>query len=353
MKSDIESVGDHFFVGLQPAVELRPAGVILFKSNFVHDVPYEQWLASHSLLIDDIRSAARRERLIIAIDHEGGRVCRTPAPITRFGYASQWVHQAAEVGAAMGRELSSLGVNLNFAPVLDINSNPDNPVIGPRSFGRDSDQVASSAVAFMSAMQQERVLACGKHFPGHGDTDTDSHYALPVLQQNLQALRKRELEPFIAAIHAGIPMLMTAHMFLPSVDEIEPVTLSKRFTRELLRDVLEFDGVITTDDIGMKAVSAIFEDPSASVLALSAGTDMLMVCSHWTDTDRCRGFAKAIIEASRAGILPGSILERSQERIHTLLSRSTTNAVRSLPDDAFEKHRASGRLFSEDTVEVT
>jgi beta-N-acetylhexosaminidase len=259
-------------------------GSFLFKSNFVHGVTYEEWLTVHSQLIDEIRSAAGRERILIAIDHEGGRVCRTPAPMTRFAYASQWANQAAGVGTAMGGELSSLGVNLTFAPVLDIDSNPANPVIGARSFGARSDQVVSASLAFMSAIENEGVLACGKHFPGHGDTDADSHYALPVLQQTMAALRKRELKPFIAAIHAGIPMIMTGHMFLPAIDHMEPVTLSPRFTRELLRDELGFAGVVTTDDIGMHAVSKIFEDPSAAVRAVSSGTDMLMVCSK----SRCR-----------------------------------------------------------------
>src|ERR1700761_318581 len=149
---DISLVGEHFLIGLRPTpqlherdrallADLRPAGVILFKSNFEHDQPYEQWLETHRTLIDDVRNTIRRDRIFIGIDHEGGRVCRTPPPITRFAYAARWARQASSVGHAMGVELSSLGVNLNFAPVLDVHSNPANPVIGHRAFGTTAELV--------------------------------------------------------------------------------------------------------------------------------------------------------------------------------------------------------------------
>src|ERR1700736_3782562 len=184
--TDISAAGDHFLIGLRPSVrlherdrallaDLRPAGVILFKSNFQHDLPYEQCLETHLELIAAVREAVGRDRIFIGIDHEGGRVCRTPAPITRFSYAARWAAQAAAVGHAMGGELASLGVHLNFAPLLDIHSNPANPVIGARALGTTSEQVTAAALAFMAGMQAQKVLACGKHFPGHGDTDTDSH----------------------------------------------------------------------------------------------------------------------------------------------------------------------------------
>src|ERR1700761_7668335 len=251
---DISSAGDHFLLGLRPSPrlderdrsllqDLRPAGVILFKSNFVHNQPYERWLETHRQLIADVRSAVGRDRMFIGIDHEGGRVCRTPAPITRFSYASRWAGQAAAVGRAMGVELASLGVNLNFAPVLDIHSNPANPVIGARSFGSTAEQVIAAGLAFMTGLQSEGVTACGKHFPGHGNTGQDSHHELPVLQEDLDALRSRELKPFAAAIQAGIEMIMTSHIMLPKLDPKEPVTLSRTFNHDLLRGELGFKGV--------------------------------------------------------------------------------------------------------------
>ncbi len=360
---DISQVGDHFFVGLRPSVrlhdrdrallaDLRPAGVILYKSNFLHDKPYEQWLEAHAKLIAEIRTAVGRPRMLTAIDHEGGRVCRTPPPVTRFSYAARWAGQAAAVGRAMGVELASLGINLNFAPVLDIHSNPVNPVIGARAFGGTGGEVGAAALAFMSAMQSERVLACGKHFPGHGDTDKDSHRELPVLNQDLDALMARELKPFAAAIGAQIPMIMTGHILLPKIDAAEPVTLSRRFNQELLRDELRFDGVIVSDDIGMHAVSRMFEDPTAPARFLLAGADMMMVCAHLTDTDRCRAFAAEVLGAVRRGTIPARVMERSKQRVHALLARAPQNAVTALGASVFEEHRRAGALFTSETVEV-
>ncbi len=362
-KPDISSVGDHFLIGLRPSVrlherdrallaDLRPAGVILFKSNFQHDQPYEPWLETHRKLIADVREAVGRDRIFIGIDHEGGRVCRTPAPITRFSYAARWAAQASAVGHAMGVELASLGVNLNFAPVLDIHSNPANPVIGARSFGSSSEQVVASALAFMTAMQAGKVLACGKHFPGHGDTDTDSHRELPVLNQDLDGLRARELKPFRAAIEAGIPMIMTSHLLLPKLDPTEPVTLSRTFGQDILRGELGFNGVVVSDDIGMRAVSRMFDDPTAAVRLLLAGTDLMMVCAYWTDTDRCRGFAEAMISAQQQGVISANATAQSRERVHSLLRRASQNPVTALSADVFERHKAAGALFTAETAEV-
>jgi len=359
---DLSAVGDHFLVGLRPTPELdpldrklledlQPAGVILYKSNFRHDVPYTDWLASHRRLIADVREAVGRERLFLGIDHEGGRVCRTPAPITRFSYAADWADRAAEVGDAMGRELASLGINLSFAPVLDIHSNPANPVIGARAFGTSPDRVIASALAFMQALQAQGVIACGKHFPGHGDTDKDSHYALPVLQQDLAALRARELAPFVAAIGAHIPMIMTSHILIPKVDS-EPVTLSRRFIGGVLREDCGYDGVVVSDDIGMQAISGLFDDPGAAVRLLLAGCDMIMVCAHWTDTERSRGFAKAILAAKSSGELSERLTGKSSARVEGLLARTPQHEVIQLAPDVFAQHRKAGPLFERETVEV-
>jgi len=360
---DISSVGDHFLIGLRPTVELherdrallrdlRPAGVILFKSNFLHDQPYEQWLKAHRKLIDDVRDTIRRDRIFIGIDHEGGRVCRTPAPITRFAPAARWAQQSAAVGRAMGVELASLGVNLNFAPVLDIHSNPANPVIGARAFGTTGEQVTAAALAFMNALQAEKVLACGKHFPGHGDTDTDSHRELPVLNRDLEGLRARELQPFRAAIAAGIPMIMTSHLLLPKLDSTEPVTLSRKLGQEILRGELGFEGVVVSDDIGMHAVSKLFDDPTAAARLRLAGTDLMMVCSYFTDTDRCRGFAQAMIAAQQQGIISREAAAQSRDRVHALLARASQNPVCALPEEVFAGNRNAGMLFTAETAEI-
>jgi beta-N-acetylhexosaminidase len=362
-QTPISAVGQHFFIGLRPApvlsaedrallADLRPAGVILFKSNFIHDQPYEVWLASHAQLITDVRAAVARDKLIIAIDHEGGRVCRTPPPITRFSYAAHWAARASAVGEAMGRELASLGVNVSFAPVLDIHSNPSNPVIGLRAFGTTVEQVSEAALAYMAALQKQGVLACGKHFPGHGDTDTDSHHALPVLHQDLAALRSRELKPFLAAIRAHIPMIMSGHILLPAVDAVEPATLSHRFIQETLRDEMKFDGVVVSDDIGMHAVSKMFEQPGTMGRLLRSGTDIVMVCAHWTDTERSRTLARSLLDEVESGAIPAAVMARSRARIEALLAGSASHAVTALSAGTFAAHRNAGALFDAATVEV-
>ena len=362
-QSAIEAVGDHFILGLRPTPvlderdrrlleDLRPAGVILFKSNFRHDLPYPAWLESHSDLIDSVRAAAGRADMLIAIDHEGGRVCRTPEPVTRFEYAVRWADEAAAVGHAMGQELASLGFNLNFAPVLDIHTNPDNPVIGPRAFGSSPEAVIRAALPFLQAMQAEGVLACGKHFPGHGDTSVDSHIGLPTQPLDLDALRQRELAPFRAVIAGGAPMLMTSHILYSSVDPHAPVTLSRRFGVEILRGELGFDGVAVSDDIGMGAMSEFFEAPEAAARFLAAGFDMLMVCAHFTEADRARGFARAILDAAADGRLDPAAMARSKARIGALLSLARPNRVHALPESVFEAHRAVAAQFAAQTVEV-
>jgi beta-N-acetylhexosaminidase len=362
-REPIASVGTHFLIGLRPSpvldacdrallADLQPAGVILFKSNFRHDLPYEAWLESHSELIADIRAATGREHLFIAIDHEGGRVCRTPPPITRFAYAASWAQHAADVAHAMGRELASLGVNLTFAPVLDIHTNPANPVIGARAFGSTPEAVAAAAVPFIEAMQAEKILTCGKHFPGHGDTNVDSHHGLPSQPLSLDALRTRELKPFAAAIDAGLSMIMTSHILYPAIDPNTPVTLSHRFLTGILREELGFRGVAISDDIGMGAMKGVFDKPESAVRLLESGCDMLMVCSHFTDSGRARGFAESIVAAAADGRLEGDMLARSKARIESLLNRATNNEVALLPDGALRAHATAGALFEAATVEV-
>jgi beta-N-acetylhexosaminidase len=359
----IDAVGDHFLIGLRPSPalderdralleDLRPAGVVLFKSNFRHDLPYEGWLESHARLIEDVRGAAGRRRMLISVDHEGGRVCRTPAPITRFAYAGSWANDAAAVGRAMGCELASLGFNLNFAPTLDIHTNPANPVIGERAFGSTPERVIAAALPFMDAMQASGVIACGKHFPGHGDTHIDSHFGLPSQDCDIEALRARELRPFAAAIAAGIPLIMTSHILYPNIDPAAPVTLSRRFATQILREELGFAGVAVSDDIGMGAMRGFFEDPEAAAKFLAAGCDLLMVCAHFTEADRARGMARAIIDALDKGRLDQALLARSKARIAALLARAPINQVRPLPEAEFAAHRVAGVLFSAPTVEV-
>ena len=361
--SELASVGQHFMLGLRPTTtlhpldrallrDLKPAGVVFFKSNFAHDLPYRDWLEGHAELIAEIREAVRRERLFIAIDHEGGRVCRTPPPITRFAYARHWGDTAGDVGAAMGAELASLGINLNFAPSLDIDSNPDNPVIGARSFARDAETVSARGLAFLGRMEKSGVRGCIKHFPGHGDTRTDSHYDLPVIDAPPKVLRERELAPFKAAITGGVGMVMTSHILFRAFDASLPATLSERIVTGLLREELGFGGVVVSDDIGMNAISALFNDQEAAVRFLTAGNDMLTICSYWTDTERARGLARAIIDARRSGALDRRALDASHARIEAMLGQTAQHGVQELPEDVFRRSAAAGPLFSSQTAEI-
>jgi beta-N-acetylhexosaminidase len=361
--ADLASVGDHFIVGLRPTTslsaedrallrDLRPAGVILYKSNFRHDLPYEAWLAKHADLVAAVREAVQRDRLFIAIDHEGGRVCRTPPPVTRYGYARSWGDRPGAVGAAMGVELSSLGINLSFSPVLDVDSNPKNPVIGARAFDKTVAGVIAKALEFAKEMEANGVRACGKHFPGHGDTQVDSHLELPVIEATLDELRRRELLPFAAAVEAGLGMVMTSHILFKAIDPQWPATLSRKITHGLLREELGFEGVIVSDDVSMRAVSRLFDDPDMAVRFMAAGNDLLMICAHWADTERARPLASRLIEARRSGEIDSRDLDRSKERVASMLETTAQNDVFSLSDDVFRRHASAGTLFSDETAEV-
>jgi beta-N-acetylhexosaminidase len=349
--SDLARVGQHFLVGLQKSVTLtehderlltalRPAGVILFRDNFKRGVPYEEWLPLFQKLIEGVRACVERKTLLISMDHECGAVFRPPPPITNFGPAAKWATRSAEVGAAMGAELRSLGINLNYAPVVDIHTNPNNPVIGNRAFGATHDHVTERAKNFLFAMEHEGIFGCPKHFPGHGDTNVDSHYGLPVVPLSLDELRRREFLPFRAMVRAGARMIMSAHIFYPAIDPIYPATMSRLFLSDVLRDELGFRGVITTDDIGMGAVSALFEKPDAAAIALQAGCDLIMMSAHWTDTNRCMGLAQGLLDGLNSGELRHDLFEASQNRIDRLLSQAPVHSIEALPDTLFASHHA-------------
>lgn len=232
--------------------------------------------------------------LWIAVDQEGGRVQRVRQPATvwppmySFESAASDAGPGAvealaeEVGEAMGGELAALGFDVDFAPVLDVHSNPANPIIGDRAFSRDSERAATYAVAFARGLERAGVLGCGKHFPGHGDTSTDSHLVLPRLDHDLARLREIELVPFRRAIAAGIPMIMTAHVVFSAVEDGVPATLSRKVVSDLLRGELGFDGVVISDDLGMKAIAGHYGTEDAAVRAVLAGCDVLPFCNDWT-----------------------------------------------------------------------
>ncbi|HEX6558182.1 MAG TPA: beta-N-acetylhexosaminidase [Longimicrobiales bacterium] len=341
--------GSHFAIGLQPSPALtghdrkllqtlQPAGVILFRDNFAHGAPYASWLQTLRTLLADVRDCIDREQLLIAIDHEGGRVIRTPPPVTHYGYARQWAEQAGAVGRAMAVELRSLGMNVTFAPVVDVHSNPQNPVIGPRAFGTTPEQVTRAALAFSRAVEAEGVLTCPKHFPGHGDTAVDSHQGLPVVDHSLDVLRTRELLPFRATIEAGARMIMTSHILFPQIDPNVPATMSHRIITELLRAELGFKGVVVTDDVGMGAVRDMLDEPAAAENMINAGTDLIDICAYGTDTARALTIAENIGKGLKAGRIRQRTLDESAARISALLQDLPQHEVQSLPEEVFARH---------------
>ena len=355
--SESEGVlGKHLLIGLRPTVELhdddrrllsalRPADVIVYRANFAPDDPYEKWHARFAALVAEIRGAIGRDRVLICIDHEGGTVLRPPRPITQFDFARRWADRASAVGAAMGIELASLGINVNFAPVLDIDSNSANPVIGPRAFASDAESVIASGRAFITGMQREGVLGCPKHFPGHGDTSIDSHLGLPQLDLNRAALAARELRPFSAVAKDPVHLIMTAHILYPSLDPGIPATMSHELVTTILRGELGYRGAVVTDDIGMRAVSSMFDQPDACARVLSSGTDLIMICSHWTDTDRSYSLVDNLGRARRDGSLTEATLAAADARIDTLLAAAPTHTPRLLDPEVLAAHSRLAPLY--------
>ena len=292
--------------------EHPPGGVVLFRRN--------------------VRSAGQLRRLVaglhvagagvpplVGIDHEGGRVHRLPRPFTHFppaaAVARGGVRAAEAVGRAMGVELASVGIDVDFAPSLDVCTNPRNRVIGDRAFSSDPAEAARLGIAFARGLQSAGVLACGKHFPGHGGSTGDSHFVLPRVARSRRDLAAVDLVPFVRWIRAGFPAVMTSHVVYPSYDARRPATLSPRLARELLRGELGFRGVLFSDDLEMQAAAGRHPPGRLAVRALEAGCDMLLVCQS---LDTVRAAMKGVEQAVEAGRLDGRLVVEALARIHRL-----------------------------------
>ena len=260
---------------------------------------------------------------MIAIDEEGGDVTRlfydrgAPYPGNALLGRIDDPDLTERVARAVGEALVATGCTVAFAPDVDVNSNPDNPVIGVRSFGADPALAARHAAAWVRGLQSTGVAASAKHFPGHGDTATDSHLALPVVDLPLETLRERELVPFRAAIAAGTRTIMTSHILLPRLDAEQPATLSPRIVHGLLRGELGFEGVIVTDALDMKGASGVHGIPEAAVRALAAGCDLLCIGSDNT-AEQLDGIVEAIAAAVASGRLPEARVRDAAARVRAL-----------------------------------
>lgn len=261
----------------------------------------------------------------IGIDQEGGRVDRMPPEVkdTPSAYRVGQAGGAADYGAVLAAECSAFGCNVDFAPSLDIWSNPENTVIGNRAFGTDVNTVTSAGLETLNAMTAGGVIPVIKHFPGHGDTREDSHVELPVVTDSLDALRQEALAPFSAAIDAmpggqALPAVMVSHILLTAVDDTYPATLSPAVVDGLLRGDLGFDGVVFTDDMTMGAIADTWSLGEACVLAINAGCDCLLICHG---SDNLTAARNALLDAVEEGRISQERLDESVYRILRLKDR--------------------------------
>jgi beta-N-acetylhexosaminidase len=299
------------------AKEFSLGGVIWFARN----IEAPEQVAEMSI---DVQALAGDLPLWVSVDQEGGRVARLKAPFTEWPPMAVLGRSgdeqlAARFATALATELRAVGITLDYAPVLDIHTNPKNPVIGDRALAEDAESVARLGAAIIRALQENGVAACGKHFPGHGDTSVDSHLELPLVEHPPDRIRRVECVPFREAIRAGVAFIMTAHVLVPSFDEEKPATLSPAIVQRLLRDELGFQGVILSDDLEMKAVAKTYTVPDAAVAAIAAGCDGLLVCSG--DVEVQAAALEALVRAVETEKIPYKRLEDALTRLRKAKER--------------------------------
>jgi beta-N-acetylhexosaminidase len=327
MASLRQKIGQMIMVGLS-GEELTAEEKSLFRSYpfggfilFSHNCSDAQQIVSLTRSLWEIRNDLAP---FISVDQEGGRVHRLPPPFTQFPAAaviggSGDPRLAYRAGRATAAELSLLGINLDFAPVLDVNSNPLNPVIADRAFGTTAQTVIAFSEAWMAGLRDGGIIPCGKHFPGHGDTEKDSHFDLPTIEKSLEELHATELPPFRRACQRQIECLMTAHVLFRCLDPDYPATLSHTIVTGLLRRELGYNGVVFGDDMEMKAITERYSLEEALVSAYAAGIDVVMYCH---DQSRAvKAFDFIIREAEKDRRLRKKV-DESYSRIKRLKTRS-------------------------------
>ena len=307
----------------------RPAGFILFRRNI--ESP-----AQVARLCAELRARyPADDPPLISVDQEGGRVARLRAPFTELPPArvlgrhyarTGSLDLIARAGAITAAELTAVGINLNYAPVLDVDSNPANPVIGDRALAADPETVSTVGNALIAAYQTGGLIACGKHFPGHGDTSSDSHYDLPVVKRDRQALEHLELLPFRRAVSAGVAAIMTAHVLYPALDPTWPATLSRPILTGLLRESMGFDGLIITDNMEMRGVWGRWDADTLVHQSITAGCDLFIgggggLQGQQPQTDIQLQLMEALAARLAAGRLSKDRLTESQRRIQAAKAR--------------------------------
>lgn len=299
-------------------------GVIYFSRNVAEPAQLAE-------LSKEVEGLARDWPLWISVDQEGGRVARLREPFTIWP-APRTLGRSGDTGLverfarALAAELTAVGINLDFVPVLDVDTNPANPVIGDRALSAQAAEVARLGEAFISALQSAGVSACGKHFPGHGDTALDSHLALPVVEHERRRLEDVELVPFRRAIAAGVDTMMTAHLSVPALDPDHIATFSSAVVTGMLKEDLGFPGVVVSDDLGMKAVSASTGLPEATVAAIEAGCDVVLLCQ--SSADEQAEALEAVIHAAESRRLTTTRLDDAMARQRRLKAAMVQRAHR-------------------------
>jgi beta-N-acetylhexosaminidase len=319
------------FDGFQIPPELRSlarefdiGGIVLFKRN-VESPEQVAGLAFESARLCESVPAW------VGVDQEGGRVARLRRPFTEWPPMAALGRSgdealAARFATAMARELKSVGITFDFAPVLDVLTNAANPAIGDRAIGEDAELVARLGAVMIDAIQGEGLAACGKHFPGHGDASVDSHHDLPVLGLPPDRFEAVDWVPFRAAIARSVAAVMVAHVLVPAFDEREPASLSRRIVTGLLREHLRFDNLILTDDLSMKGCSSRHALPAATVMAIAAGHDSALLCEP--NHDEQAAALEAVVHACEDGTIPFAQVEASVGRHARLKARYVAPAAR-------------------------
>ena len=318
-------------------------GFILFKKNIQDSAQLLTLLNS----LKETNAALNKVPMFLSVDEEGGRVSRLPDEFKKFP-SNKVIGQkndsslSYQIGNILGRELSSFGFNMDFAPVLDINSNPKNPVIGDRSFGTTAGLVSRLGIETMKGIRAENVISVVKHFPGHGDTSVDSHVGLPRVNHDLKRLESFELVPFKAAIENSVDAIMIAHILLPKLDPENPASFSKAVITDLLRTDMNFNGVVITDDFTMGAIEKNYDMGGAAVKSIQAGADIVLVCHGF---DKQETVIKALLAAAQTGQISTGRLDGSVYRVLELKQKYSLGNAPAGPADPQKINAEISALF--------
>jgi beta-N-acetylhexosaminidase len=323
----VDKIGQLLFIGIRDKVLTQDEAEFIITNNIGGVILFARNIASpeqvHALCtqIQNLRHKTRDKLpLFIGIDQEGGRVARAKAPFTEWPPAEyigklDSTSVAFKFALSMATELRAVGINMDFAPCVDVLTNPRNKVIGDRALSSDPEQVAKLASALVRGFIKGGLIPCAKHFPGHGNTLLDSHEDLPVEDSDLARLRDVELIPFKKVFRARLDMVMTSHIKFPKVDPDFPVTLSEKFLRDILRGELRYRNLIITDDLDMKALAKNYKTAEIPVLALKAGADLLLYCNEF---DHPAIALEAVSKAVREHVISAKQIDESYAKVVAL-----------------------------------